>query len=242
MDTITQRQKEILIAIINEFMKNAEEVGSISLVDKYDLGVSSATIRNEMMRLMEMGFLKKSHISSGRYPTDQALRFYVQNISDGKTLTPIASVEISQGVFRERFSKEKLLKSLHKIVSEQCKSPSFTVFNDDIRYFGLSELFRYEELKDIDVMERLVNILEDDNYMLGLLEKYKSDGVSLLIGSESGINDLRDCVIAFTQIPFWNGEHGYLGVLGSKRIQYSKVIPTLREVKLALQNSLKGWG
>lgn len=81
---LTERQREILIAIIKEFMQEADEVGSLSLVEKYDLGVSSATIRNEMVKLMDLGLLEKSHISSGRLPTDQALRLYVAKILEKK--------------------------------------------------------------------------------------------------------------------------------------------------------------
>ena len=51
MQSITERQKEILMAIIREFMKNADEVGSLALLEKYDLGVSSETVRNQMARL-----------------------------------------------------------------------------------------------------------------------------------------------------------------------------------------------
>ena len=69
MQSITERQKEILMAIIREFMSNADEVGSLALLEKYKLGISSATVRNEMAKLMELGLLEKSHISSGRYPT-----------------------------------------------------------------------------------------------------------------------------------------------------------------------------
>ena len=91
---LTERQKEILRAVIREFMEEAEEVGSLSLVEKYDLGVSSATIRNEMVKLMGLGLLEKSHISSGRLPTDQALRLYVTNFLGRRELNAMVSVEI----------------------------------------------------------------------------------------------------------------------------------------------------
>ncbi|HAM37538.1 TPA: heat-inducible transcriptional repressor HrcA, partial [Patescibacteria group bacterium] len=68
------------MAIIKEFMGDAEEVGSLSLVEKYHLGVSSATIRNEMVKLMQLGLLEQTHSSSGRLPTDQALRLYVSEM------------------------------------------------------------------------------------------------------------------------------------------------------------------
>ena len=88
---ITERQNAILMAIIKEFMGDANEVGSLSLVEKYHLGVSSATIRNEMVKLMALGLLEKNHISSGRLPTDQALRLYVSKIIDRSSYTYRAS-------------------------------------------------------------------------------------------------------------------------------------------------------
>ena len=66
-------------------LEDSEEVGSLALVEKYDLGISSATIRNEMVKLMRLGLLEKSHISSGRLPTDQALRLYVSKIIEKTT-------------------------------------------------------------------------------------------------------------------------------------------------------------
>jgi heat-inducible transcriptional repressor len=119
---ITERQKRILIAIIEEFMNSADEIGSLSLVERHQLGVSPATIRNEMARLMELGLLEKSHISSGRFPTDQALRLYVSNILNSSSLNPLITVEIRQGIFRDRFSRESVLNSILQILSEETDS------------------------------------------------------------------------------------------------------------------------
>jgi len=238
---ITERQREILMAIIKEFMEEADEVGSLALVEKYNIGVSSATIRNEMVKLMRLGLLEKSHISSGRLPTDQALRLYVSNIVENGRINPLVTVEIRQGIFRDRFAKDLVVKSILNILAKETESLVFVILDNDIRFFGMSNILKYEEFRLIERIETVLNILEDESFLRNLVEKYSSSGVSLLIGKESGINNMSECAIAFVKIPFWEKNQSYVGVLGSKRMDYSKVIPALNEVKEALQSATAGW-
>lgn len=241
MQSITDRQREILMAIIREFMENADEVGSLSLLEKYDLGVSSATIRNEMARLMELGLLEKSHISSGRFPTDQALRMYVSNVLGSSSLNPLITVEIRQGINRDRFSKESVLNSILKILSEETESVAFIVLDSISRYWGISNLFKYEELRDWEKLQRVINILEDSNFLNNMMKKYSGSGVSLVIGEESGIKGLGECAMVFTQLPFWDTTNAHIGVIGSKRMDYARSVPALREVQSSMRNVMKGW-
>ena len=229
------------MAIIKEFMDDANEVGSLSLVEKYNLGVSSATIRNEMVKLMSLGLLEKNHISSGRLPTDQALRLYVSKIIDRSSLNPLVSVEIRQGIFRDRFSKDIVIKSILQILAKETDSVVFLILDDDVRYYGLANILAYEEFQSIEKIKSVISILEDDVFLKNMAQKYSSSGVSLLIGEESGVGTLQDCAMAFTKIPFWNKSNSYVGVIGSKRMDYSKVIPALREVKNSLENAMSGW-
>lgn len=238
---ITERQKRILMAIIEEFMRSADEVGSLSLVEKHKLGVSPATIRNEMARLMEMGLLEKSHISSGRFPTDQALRLYVSNILNSSALNPLITVEIRQGIFRERFSRESVLNSILQILSEETDSAVYLLIDGVCRYWGVSNLFKYEELRDWRKIQRVINILEDKDFLKSMMDRYGGNGVSLLIGEESGVKDLEGCSLIFTSLPFWDTNEAYVGILGSKRMDYARCVPALREVQNAMRNAMRGW-
>jgi len=238
---ITERQSAILMAIIKEFMGDANEVGSLSLVEKYNLGVSSATIRNEMVKLMSLGLLEKNHISSGRLPTDQALRLYVSKIIDRSSLSPLVSVEIRQGIFRDRFSKDIVIKSILQILAKETDSVVFLILDDDVRYFGLANILAFDEFQSVEKIKSVISILEDDVFLKNMAEKYAGSGVSLLIGGESGVGTLQNCAMAFTKIPFWNKNNSYVGVIGSKRMDYSKVIPALREIKTSLENAMSGW-
>lgn len=229
------------MAIIKEFMGDAEEVGSLSLVEKYNLGVSSATIRNEMVKLMQLGLLEQTHSSSGRLPTDQALRLYVSEMLGRNHVNPLMSIEIRQGIFRDRFSKDIVIKSVLHILSKETDSVVFLILDEDIRYYGLANLLSFDEFQSIEKIRSIVNILEDEVFLKNITEKYSGSGVSLLIGGESGVGTLQDCAMAFTKIPFWGRETGYVGILGSKRMDYSKVIPALKEVKSSLESSMSGW-
>ncbi|MCD4811082.1 hypothetical protein K8R14_00540 [bacterium] len=239
--SITDRQKKVLMAIIQEFMENADEVGSVALLQKYNLGVSSATVRNEMVRLMDEGLLEKSHISSGRFPTDQAIRMYVKQRLDEYSPNPLVTVDIRQGIFRERFSKDSVTHSILHILSKETDSIAFVVLDGILRYWGLSNLFKYEELNTARTIKSLIDILEDPVFLSNLSEKYGSSRVSLLIGEESGVEALEECSIAFINTPFWNTQSSFVGILGSKRMDYLKVIPVLKEVRSALQSSMHGW-
>ena len=241
MADITERQKRILMAIIEEFMRSADEIGSLSLVERHKLGVSPATIRNEMAKLMDIGLLEKSHISSGRFPTDQALRLYVSNILNSSSLNPLITVEIRQGIFRDRFSKDSVLNSILKILAEETESVVFILIDNICRYSGVSNLFKYEELRDWKKIQRIVNILEDKDFLSNMMSRYSSSGVSLLIGEESGIKDLDGCSMIFAKLPFWDTNDAHVGILGSKRMDYARCVPALKEVQNSMRNAMRGW-
>ena len=84
---LTERKLRILQAIISDYVKTAEPVGSRTISKKYDLGISPATIRNEMADLEEMGYLTHPHTSAGRVPSDMAYRLYVNALMEKKELS-----------------------------------------------------------------------------------------------------------------------------------------------------------
>ncbi|WP_442878021.1 heat-inducible transcriptional repressor HrcA [Anaerorhabdus sp.] len=97
---LTQRRVDIFKAIVDEFIQSAEPVGSKTLMEKYDLPYSSATIRNDMQFLEEMGYLEKTHTSSGRIPSTQGYKFYCENLLEAK-LDPKMEIAIKD-LFTDR--------------------------------------------------------------------------------------------------------------------------------------------
>ncbi len=238
---ITERQKKVLMAIIEEFMNTAGEVGSSHLVEKYEFNFSPATVRSEMYKLMQEGWLEQSHVSSGRLPTDQAIRMYALEKFKTEIIEAVDFVHIRQGLFKVRFDEEKLVKAILDLLVEYSKSASFLITEDTTRYYGVSSLMQYQELRDLNIIERVLDILEDENVLRKVFSKYDGDEVSLIIGEESGIKDMEHCSIAFIKIPLWDNRYGHMGLIGSKRMNYPKAIKLLQVVRDSLEDSFKGW-
>ncbi|MBU3935283.1 hypothetical protein KJ909_01285, partial [Patescibacteria group bacterium] len=102
MADLTSRQIKILKHITEEFIETATPVGSETLEKKYSLGISSATIRNEMSTLTQLGFLKKGHLSAGRAPTSMGLKYYVRNLMDSKGLSVGEEIKAKEKIWDYR--------------------------------------------------------------------------------------------------------------------------------------------
>jgi heat-inducible transcriptional repressor len=101
------RSEAILRAIIEEYVATAQPVGSHTLVVKYGLGVSPATVRNVMAELEQAGFLGHPHTSAGRLPTDRGYRLYVESIADAVTLAPVEQLMIRHQFGQVEYASEQ---------------------------------------------------------------------------------------------------------------------------------------
>ncbi|NLY08635.1 MAG: heat-inducible transcription repressor HrcA [Tissierellia bacterium] len=116
---LDDRKLKVLKAIIDSYVKHAEPVGSRTLSKQYDLGVSSATIRNEMSDLEELGMLNKQHTSSGRIPSDKAYRYYVDYFINRKNVITGKQAEaIKNHLSVHRHETEQVLKDSVKLLSD----------------------------------------------------------------------------------------------------------------------------
>ena len=115
---LTDRQLLILQVIVDDFIRSAQPVGSRSLSKKKEISFSSATIRNEMSDLEELGFIEKTHTSSGRVPSEKGYRYYVDHLLSPQVLNQ-HDVSIIQSVFAEKiFEFEKIIQRSAKILSD----------------------------------------------------------------------------------------------------------------------------
>ena len=112
------RKLQILQAIINDYIMTAEPVGSRTLAKKYGLGISSATIRNEMSDLEEMGFLEQPHTSAGRVPSDKAYRLYVDKLMQVRSLDEQEAEYIKETYETRILQIEQIIFHTAKILSE----------------------------------------------------------------------------------------------------------------------------
>ena len=91
-----ERRMDVLRAIVEDYVSTSEPVGSKALVERHALGVSSATIRNDMAALEESGFIAQPHTSAGRIPTDKGYRFFVDHLASPRTLDASVSRQIGE--------------------------------------------------------------------------------------------------------------------------------------------------
>lgn len=115
---LDDRKIKILQAIIKDYIDTAEPVGSRTLSKKYSLGVSPATIRNEMSDLEELGYLMQPHTSSGRIPSDKGYRLYVDNLMEIKAIADLQRNSIKKNLLKQFGEVEQLLQYSSKIISE----------------------------------------------------------------------------------------------------------------------------
>ena len=114
---LTQRMVDILKAIVDEFVATAEPVGSKTLVDKYDLPYSSATIRNDMATLESLGYLEKPHTSAGRIPSNKGYQYYCEHLLK-KDMDEEVKYALTSIFDRRSANIEDAIKESCRIVSE----------------------------------------------------------------------------------------------------------------------------
>jgi len=118
MDTMDERKKKILQAIVDSYIHSAEPVGSRAISRNYGLGISAATIRNEMADLEERGYLAQPHTSAGRIPSDKGYRFYVDCLMQKEELTPLESYYIQKEYEERRQEMDQLIKLTSKLLAQ----------------------------------------------------------------------------------------------------------------------------
>lgn len=323
---LTDRQKHILSIVVSEYAYSASPISSHIIVDQYDLRVSSATIRNELSVLEDLGFIDHPHTSAGRVPTDQGYRYYVDHLLERETI----SREIMGRVVRDLKEKiqsvdelmrkaTKLLSSLTNQVSlivypriekQYFKKVSFTsidehrvvvvwissnglvwnsfldleipleagklellmnFFNkefagvpfhdlqnvlgdklntrkDSLRELhqfavrlvkeslkvseelrllleGSRNVFHQPEFGDLDQTRKLLEVFEAKLPLLKIFDQsMHSDGLKVRIGQENLFLDMPECSLVTSTYRLKDDSQGVLGILGPKRMNYSRVI------------------
>jgi len=242
MEDLTQRQIDILKAIIKEYSENGEPVGSTVLEKKYKLGVCPATVRNEMVELAKKGYLKKDYFSSGRVPSAKGFRFYIKNLMKEKELSTTDEVSYKNSIWDERNETHRLLSQAAKTLSHKTGHLSLVATNSgDVYYSGMANLLTKPEFYDLVVSRNIFELLDETTYWERILDKFSTleDEILYLLGEE----DFRDPVFESTASIFgeFSGEkiRGIIGVVGPKRMYYELIVPQVRYFSDLLEQILK---
>jgi heat-inducible transcriptional repressor len=232
MADLTQRQIKILKCITEEFIETAAPVGSESLEKKFSLGISSATIRNEMSSLTQLGFLKKSHLSAGRCPTSMGLKYYVRNLMTPKNMSISEEIGAKEKIWNYRNEFERLIKETTKELASKTRSMAIAT-TDQGSFFccGASNLLEEPEFYNIDVTKTVLSLMDNANFWFDIVNKagvnqQSEEIIHLLIGEDLGMEHLEPCGFVFQT--YEAGPHrGILGIIGPARFRYQVVVPVV---------------
>ncbi len=123
-ETLTERQKLILMLVIQEFTKFALPVGSNRLLEEYNLDMSSATVRNEMVNLVDFGYLRQPHTSAGRVPTEEGYRYFVGQLM-GQTELPVTTRQtITHQFYQARQDTDQWMRLAASVLANQSHAAS----------------------------------------------------------------------------------------------------------------------
>ena len=154
---LNERKKKILQIIIEDYISSAEPVGSRTIARKYDLGLSPATIRNEMSDLELLGYLEQPHTSAGRIPSAQAYRFYVDALIEPGTLTDNDMALIDGWYNERRRNIDDIFQSTAKILSRMTQNVSMVLTNQQT-----ITNFCYLKFLPLDSQHAILCIVADD--------------------------------------------------------------------------------
>ena len=335
---LEQRQRQVLQAIIEEYINTAEPVSSGNIVENYNLGYSSATIRNDMAELEKQGYIEKTHTSSGRVPSAKGYRFYVDEllndekisldeiqfikskletkVNEIEDLTKIATDTISEithyttvaigpeasnniisdvklislgnrllmavvltenGAIKETiikyneditdsqvenlnylFKKKLIGKPLTKIdkpmeeyILESMEDqvdvikPIIKQMNksleqsEHIYLEGANNVFDFPEFRKIDTARNFLSILDTKEQVMEILNSGLAKDINVYIGEENEQDALKDLSVVTFKHTIGNKDLGTIGIIGPKRMDYSKVISVMKYISKKLNEKFK---
>ncbi|MCD7736197.1 MAG: heat-inducible transcriptional repressor HrcA [Lachnospiraceae bacterium] len=332
---LDDRKWTILKAIIKTYLETGEPVGSRTISKYADLNLSSATIRNEMSDLEEMGLILQPHTSAGRIPSDAGYRLYVDRMMEEKDRevtemkelviqrqdkmelllrqmaqilaanTNYAAMISSPQIHRTKLKfiqlsvvsesqilatvvtegnvvRNKILQIEHELdqktvlelnillntalngltleqinlgtiakLKEQAGTHSEVVnrvldavaeaiqADNDVEIYtsGATNIFRYPELSTSEKASELINVFEDKRNLAGLItsdEQEQETGIQVYIGQETAMQSMKDCSVVTATYELGEGMYGRIGVIGPKRMDYDKVVNTLKTLTAQL--------
>ena len=333
---LDERKRNILKEIVDEYIATAEPVSSAVIVEKYESNISSATVRNDMAELEKLGYLEKTHASSGRVPSAKGYRMYVdellkddnisleeikyiqeklENKADSiEELTKIATSTLSEithyttvsvgpktsGQIIEEIKfvllgnrmlmgiivtdtglvKETIIKFDEDITAEQVDTLNYYFNNklqgepiekidasleeyifrelkysvkiirpiieqmkkliqeeENIYLEGANKSFELPEFKSLELAKNFVNILDTKELMLDILNTGFAEDIQIYIGDENDNKDLKDFSVVTFKHSIGDKDLGTIGIIGPKRMNYSKVISVMKYISKKLNEN-----
>lgn len=234
---ITERQRGILDGIIGEYIDSAQPVSSQLVEKRYGFGICPATIRIEMQKLTEEGYLHQPHTSAGRIPTDKGYRFFVNNLLERGINDFENILEIQKIIEQEREGTVKFMWRLAKFLSG-ASSELATVYlleKDCFWKEGWEEVLLKPEFNERKFVINFTNLLE--NFEEKLVDFETISGIKIYIGRENPFPKARDFSIISSKCCLPDEGEAIFTLLGPKRMDYDRNISLMN----SLTELLKGF-
>jgi heat-inducible transcriptional repressor len=236
MHGMTERQKRLLFAIVEQYAEVASPVGSNLLARAF--GVSPATIRAEMAHLEELGFISQPHTSAGRVPTDKGYRFYVNNAVD-ETAGMQGPEKRSEKALATRVHEgglpERTIRNAVDTLVELTHNLGMATIGDQLYMSGLSNLFGQPEFMHPGQVQEVARLL--DNLEPWLKEAAPNQPLNVYIGRENPIGRAAGCSLIISKFRSPFSDTSYIGVLGPTRQSYREVMNLVSRAGRALEGS-----
>lgn len=235
---MSDRQEKILAAVVEQYAELAAPVGSVLLAKIFD--VSPATMRSEMARLEEMGYLEQPHTSAGRIPTDKGYRHYVNQISETGLSRKSHGEERAEHAIKSRVAgggrADLVIRAAVDSLVELTHNLGLATIGDQLYLSGIGNLFSQPEYVDGDHVRSVARLL--DNLEPWLREAAPNEPINVFIGSENpiGRDSGASLIVSRFRSPF--SDSSYIGVLGPTRQSYIRVMRLVERTGYMLENFL----
>lgn len=233
---MTERQAKLLAAIIEQYAELAAPVGSVLLAKLF--GVSSATIRSEMAKLEEMGYITQPHTSAGRIPTDKGYRLYVNSIVEGSEV-PMYEARHAKAIesrVEGHGRTDHAIRTAVDSLVELTHNLGLATIGDQLYLSGIGNLFSQPEFHDGEHVRDVARLL--DNLEPWLREAAPNETLNVFIGSENPIGRDSGVSLIISRFRSPYSDHSYIGVLGPTRQSYARVMSLVSQTGKMLERIL----
>jgi heat-inducible transcriptional repressor len=240
---MTERQAKLLGAIIEQYAEVAVPVGSVILAKLF--GVSSATVRAEMARLEELGYIAQPHTSAGRIPTDKGYRFYVNSLTAGAEseqqelpkLADRSARAIDARVATHSNRTDRAIRSAVDSLVELTHNLGLATIGDQLYMSGMGNLFSQPEFAaNPTSVQQVARLL--DNLEPWLREAAPNEPLNVFIGAENPIGKSSQASLIISRFRSPYSDNSYIGVLGPTRQDYARVMRLVRHTGAMLEEVL----
>lgn len=253
---LTERRALVLGLIVREHIAHGQPVSSHWLIDHYELGVSSATIRNEMAALEEMGLLGQPHTSAGRVPTVAGYRLFVERLMRHAALAPREMRTIRHQFQQAGGDVERWLRLAAGVVASATGAAGLVAVPETptvagsaalpleltvprLYHAGLAECIEAPEFAEAESRRGIVRLLERGDGLRAVLDRLPPEGVHVLIGGEPPLEHVPYLTLVLAR--FGRGGHGgIVGVVGPTRLAYERAVPAVEFVSGVMSRGAGG--